>query len=76
MKTLELIIFRTACYNEKTSYGKSESNKSCRQNPYLQSWFCSFLAHHSPKQAMDIARNGPKFPWVPKLEAFTVTNGT
>jgi hypothetical protein len=37
-------------------------NKSCRQTFDLQSQFCSFLAQNSPKKAMDLARNGPKFP--------------
>jgi hypothetical protein len=32
----------------------------------------SFLAQNSPKEATDLARNGPKFPGDSKLEAFTV----
>ncbi len=71
METLDLFFFKRVCYYQNASYRKNESNKSCRQTFDLQSWFCSFLAQNSPIDATDLARNGPKFPWGPRLEAFT-----
>jgi hypothetical protein len=38
----------------------------------LQILFCSFLVQDSSKEAMKLAKRGPKFPWGPMLEAFTV----
>ncbi len=31
-----------------------------------------FFAQNSPKEATNVGRNGPKFSWGQKLEAFTV----
>jgi hypothetical protein len=65
-------LFQKSLLLSKRVLQKNEWNKSCRQAFDLQSGFWSFLAHNSPKEAVDLARNGPKFPWGPKLEAFTV----
>jgi hypothetical protein len=66
--------FYKACCSHflKRVLQKNKWNISCRQTFDLQSRFCTFLAQNSPKEATDLARNGPKFPWGPKLETFTV----
>jgi hypothetical protein len=67
------LFFRRACYYQNVSYRKNEWIERCRQTFDLQSWFCSFLAQNSTKQqTMGLARNGPKCPSGPKLEAITV----
>jgi hypothetical protein len=38
----------------------------------LQTQFRSFLVRNSPKEAANLERKDAKFPWRPKLEAFTV----
>ncbi len=55
---------------------KNEENKSCRNSLDVQIRFCSFLVHDSSKEATELAREGPKFPWGPKLEALTVASNS
>jgi hypothetical protein len=53
---------------------KNEENKSCRKTLDLQICFRSSLVHDSSKEATELAKEkkGSKFPWDPKLGAFTV----
>jgi hypothetical protein len=46
---------------------KNEENKSCTQTLARQIRFCSFLAHDLSKEATELVKKGPKFPWGPKL---------
>jgi hypothetical protein len=65
METLEFgpfFFFQKRLLLAKRVLQENESNKSYRQISDFQSWFCSFLAQNPPKEATDLARNGPKFP--------------
>ncbi len=72
MESLDPFFFRKGLLLSKRFLEKNEWYKRFRQTFDLQSRFCSLLAQNSPKEGADLARNGSKFPWDPKLEAFTV----
>ncbi len=55
---------------------KIKNNISCRNALDVQIRFWSFLVHNSPYEPTELARKGPKFPWGPKFETFTVNEGT
>jgi hypothetical protein len=63
-------LFQKGLLSFKRILQKNEENKSCRKTLDLQICSCSYLVHDSSKEAMELAKN--KFPWGPKLEAFTV----
>ncbi len=46
---------------------KNEGNESWRKPWQMQTRFCSFLSHNSPKEARGLARKKSKFPWSPKF---------
>jgi hypothetical protein len=54
--------FQKGLLSSKRVLQKFEENESCTETLDLQTWSCSFLAHVSPKEAMDLARKCPKFP--------------
>jgi hypothetical protein len=64
--------FQKGLLSLKRVLQKTEENKSCRKTLDLQICFCSYLVHDSSKEATELAKKGPKFPWGPKLGAFTV----
>jgi hypothetical protein len=65
-------LFQKGLLSSKRVLQKSEENKSCRKTSDPQVQLCSFLAHDLSKEATELAKKGPKFPWGPKLETFTV----
>jgi hypothetical protein len=46
----------------KTVLEKNQENECWRKTSDLQTRFCSYLIHDSPKEATDLARKGSKFP--------------
>ncbi len=51
---------------------KNEENRLCKSKVCLQLLFHSFLCRTRFDNSKSSRKNGPKFPWGPKLEALTV----
>jgi hypothetical protein len=62
--------------HQNVTYRTNYKNESYRKTVNLQTWFCSCLAHNSPKKATDLAKIGPNISLSPKLEAFMVISFT
>jgi hypothetical protein len=54
-------LFQKGLLSLKRILKKNEENKSCRKPLDLQIWFCSFFAHDSFTEAIQLARKSPKF---------------
>ncbi len=52
---------------------KTEQNQICRSKVFLQLLFSSFFCRTRFNDSKPFWNRGPKFPWGPKLGAFTVT---
>jgi hypothetical protein len=68
-----LFFFRRDQISSKRVLQRNEGNERCRKAYNLQSSFCSYFAHISPKETTNFAKRiGSKFSWGAKLEASTV----
>jgi hypothetical protein len=56
------LLFKNGLLSSKRVLQKHEKNKSCRETLGSQFQFCSFFVHVSSKEALELAKAGPKFP--------------
>jgi hypothetical protein len=55
-------VFQKGLLSLKRVLKKNGENESCRKTLDLKTYFCSFLAHDSLKEALELTKKGQKFP--------------